>query len=51
MALTKYFIVDDSCYPKQEVYQDIPLIRCEADILNSYIKIAEIQDFVYALKG
>ena len=51
MALIRYFIVDDSCYPKQQVYQDIPLIRCEADILNSYVKIAEVQENVYVLKG
>lgn len=51
LPLFKYFLLDESCFPKQDVYTDIPLIICEVCLFNSYIKLAESADFVYALKG
>lgn len=51
LPLFKYFLLDESCYPKQDVYTDIPLIICEVCLFNSYIKLAESTEFVYALKG
>ena len=38
--LFKYFLLDESCYPKQDVNTDIPLIVCEVYLLSSYIKVA-----------
>lgn len=49
--LFKYFLLDDSCYPKQDVYTDIPLIICEVYLLSSYIKLIENVDHIFALKG
>lgn len=40
MELVRYFLIDDSCYPKQDIYEDLPLIRCEADLKNSFYRIA-----------
>jgi hypothetical protein len=49
--LFKYFLLDESCYPKQDVYGDLPLITCDVYLLNSYIKLIESQESIYAVKG
>jgi hypothetical protein len=51
LPLFRYFLLEESCYPRQDVYTDIPLIVCEVYLLNSYIKLLESTDYVYALKG
>jgi hypothetical protein len=40
MELIRYFLLDDTCFPKQDSYEDLPFLRCEADIKNSFYRIA-----------
>jgi hypothetical protein len=39
--LGKYFILDESCYFKQDTYGDLPLIKCHVYLLDSYFKVFE----------
>lgn len=39
--LLAYFLLDDSCYPPQKTYPDLPLITCHFYFLDSYIRLAK----------
>lgn len=49
--LLAYFVLPDSCYPPQTTFPDLPLLRCNAYLLNSYYRLVANQEHVYALKG
>lgn len=40
MQLIKYFLVEEECYPKQDIYDDLPLLTCEAELKDSFFRIA-----------
>ena len=51
VPLFQYFLLDESCYPKQQIYPDLPLIKSDTYLINSYIKIGENDEHVFALRG
>jgi len=39
LKLFRHFLLPPECYPKMDVYGDLPLIKCDVFLLDSYLKI------------
>ncbi len=49
--LLAYFLLDDSCYPPQKSYPDLPLITCHFYFLDSFIRLSKTPTHYYSLHG
>ena len=49
--LLQYFLLDDSCYPPQNHYPDLPKIIWHFFCLDSYIRMAKTTQHYYSLHG
>ena len=49
--LLQYFLLDDSCYPAQKSYPDLPLISCHFYFLDSFIRLSKTDRHYYSLNG